>query len=87
MKIPQIDKIENKNNKPQSNIKLLFPKSPIKPNSDFIAIIINDVATAFFIGNFANNIKAGIIKNPPPAPTIPVKTPTIKPSKVKIKLL
>ena len=47
MKIPQIDKIENKNNKPQSNIKLLFPKSPIKPNSDFIAIIINDVATAF----------------------------------------
>ena len=48
MKIPQIDKIENKNNKPQSNIKLLFPKSPTKPNNDLIAIIINDVATRIF---------------------------------------
>ena len=42
---------------------------------------------AFFIGKFAKRTSAGIIKNPPPAPTIPVNTPTIKPSIVRIKLL
>ena len=31
-----------------------------------------------------NKTNAGIIINPPPAPTIPVKKPTIKPSKIKI---
>ena len=43
-------------------------------------IFNKEVATAFFIGNFANNTKAGIIKKPPPAPTIPVMAPTIIPS-------
>jgi len=62
----------------QSIIK--FSTSPINPINDLIAIINNDVATAFFIGSLANKTKAGIIKNPPPAPTIPVSIPTTNPS-------
>ena len=54
--------------------------SPRKPINDFTAIIKSDVPTAFFIGNLANSTKAGMIKKPPPAPTIPVKTPTMIPS-------
>ena len=38
------------------------PKSPVKPIKDLIAIIIREVATAFFIGNLAKSTKAGIIK-------------------------
>ena len=53
---------------------------PIKPIRDLIAIINNEVATAFFMGSFAKSTKAGIIKNPPPAPKIPVTTPTTAPS-------
>ena len=52
----------------------------MKPINDLNAIIISDVATAFFIGNFAKRTSAGIIKNPPPAPTMPVKKPTTIPS-------
>lgn len=66
----------NKND--QSIVK--FSTSPINPISDLIAIMSNEVATAFFIGSLAKSTKAGIIKKPPPAPTIPVKTPTTKPS-------
>ena len=43
-----------------------FCTSPKNPISDLIAIMNKEVATAFFIGNFANNTKAGIIKKPPP---------------------
>ena len=49
-------------------------------DNDFAAIITNDVPTASFIGNLDKRTKAGIIKNPPPAPTNPVTIPTIAPS-------
>ena len=38
------------------------------------------VPTACFIGSFANNTSAGMIKKPPPAPTMPVIIPTTAPS-------
>ena len=41
---------------------------------------MSDVATAIFISTLASITKAGIIKNPPPAPIIPVIAPTINPS-------
>jgi len=40
-----------------------------------MATINNEVPIAFFIGVFANSNKAGIIKNPPPAPTNPATNP------------
>ncbi len=58
-----------------------FSTSPMKPINDFIAMISIEVATAFFIGSFANITKAGIIKKPPPAPIIPVNSPTTAPSR------
>ena len=51
-----------------------------KPDNDFSAIIIKEVPIAFLISRLANKTKAGMIRNPPPAPTKPVKAPTIKPS-------
>ena len=45
-------------------------------------MINKDVPTAFFMGNLAKRTSAGIIKNPPPAPTIPVNTPTTAPSAI-----
>ena len=54
--------------------------SPIKPNNDLAAIINKEVPTANFIGIFAKSTKAGIIRNPPPAPTKPVNVPTKAPS-------
>ena len=83
IKIPTIDKRVNTDRSYQSKIRFELPKSPRKPNKDLIAIINKEVATAFFIGSFANKTRAGIIKKPPPAPTIPVKIPTIKPSTIK----
>ena len=66
------------NNKVQSMV--LFPKSPVNPISDFAAIIKSDVPTACFIGSLLSITSAGIIKNPPPAPTRPVSIPTSAPS-------
>ena len=43
-------------------------------------MIKSEVPTAIFIGSLTNKTKAGIIKNPPPAPTTPVSVPTTKPS-------
>ena len=55
--------------------------SPKKnPDNDFSAIIIKEVPIAFLISRLANKTKAGMIRNPPPAPTKPVIAPTIKPS-------
>ena len=63
---------------------LILDKSPRNPINEFIAIIQSDVPTAFFIGSFANSTSAGIIKKPPPAPTIPAKTPiTVASSAIK----
>ena len=44
-----------------------------------MVMINNDVPTACFMGKLAKNNKAGIIKNPPPAPRKPVTIPTKKP--------
>ena len=41
-------------------------------------------AIAFFMGSLPNNTKAGIIKNPPPAPTIPVNMPSAKPTNMSV---
>ena len=55
--------------------------------SDLVAIINNEVPTAFFMGNFADKTKIGMIRNPPPTPTKPVINPSISPSeKIKGKL-
>lgn len=39
-------------------------------------------STACFIGKLAKNKRAGMIKNPPPAPRNPVTIPTKKPIKL-----
>ena len=54
-------------------------KSPIKPMIEFTAIINKEVPTAIFMGNLHLKTKAGIIKNPPPAPTKPVNNPKNNP--------
>ena len=59
----------------------ILPKNPIR---ELNTIIINEVATALFMGNFAVNSKAGIIKNPPPTPTKPVNNPTKIPLMIKL---
>ncbi len=79
MPIPTIDKALKELRKTQSIFKLV-DKSPVNPIKDLMAIIINEVPTAFFMGKPANKTKAGMIKKPPPAPTNPVKAPTNKPS-------
>lgn len=63
----------------------IFDKSPTKPMRDLAAMINNEVPTAIFMGKRANKTKAGIIKNPPPAPTIPVRIPTTPPSRAIIR--
>ena len=54
--------------------------SPINPINDFAAIMNKEVPTANFMGILAKITSAGIIRNPPPAPTKPVSTPTKVPS-------
>ena len=46
--------------------------------NEFIAMMTREVPTAFRIGNLANKINDGIIKNPPPAPTNPMMIPIVK---------
>ena len=40
---------------------------------------------AFFIESLARITSAGIIKNPPPAPTIPVNAPSPNPTSISVK--
>ncbi len=75
--IPTTAKLVTLNNKIQSMAKSLRCKSPVNPIRLFSAIIKREVPIAFFIGSFAKRTRAGIIKKPPPAPTIPVSTPTM----------
>ena len=53
--------------------------APQKPINDFTAIIISEVPTASFIGSLDKITNAGIIINPPPAPTNPVSVPSMAP--------
>ena len=57
--------------------------SPINPTMDLILIIKMEEAIAFFIGSFPKITNAGMIKNPPPAPTIPVNMPSPSPTIIK----
>lgn len=82
MNIPTTAIAEKRSKKFQSISRVAT--SPMNPISEFIEIISSDVATAFFIGNLANNTKAGIMRNPPPAPTSPAITPTKIPSRNRI---
>ena len=50
-----------------------------KPKIELIAMMTNDVPMAVFIGSFMNNINAGMIRNPPPAPNNPVIIPIENP--------
>ena len=61
-------------------INMASPKK--NPNNDLKAIITNEVPTATFISTLAKITRAGIIKNPPPAPTKPVIAPTTTPSNI-----
>lgn len=54
-------------------------KSPLKPITELIKIINNEVPTDCFIDKLAKNNRAGMIKNPPPAPKKPIMKPTKKP--------
>ncbi|MNT48049.1 hypothetical protein D3C72_1848090 [compost metagenome] len=47
-----------------------------------MVMINNEVPTACFMGSLAKKSRAGIIKNPPPAPRNPVTIPTKKPIKL-----
>ena len=53
----------------------ILDKSPRKPNSEFTAITNSEVPIAFFIGSLPKRTNVGIIKKPPPAPTMPENTP------------
>ena len=59
----------------------ILPKKPIR---ELKTIMTKEVATALFMGNFAVNSKAGIIKKPPPTPTKPVKIPIKIPLMIKL---
>lgn len=67
----------NKKYQSISNVKKSPKKNPIK---QFKQTITNEVPMASLIGNLAMSIKAGTIKNPPPAPIKPIKTPKKNPS-------
>ena len=54
--------------------------SPANPTIDLIEMINIEEAIAFFMGNFPRITSAGIIKKPPPAPTIPVSMPSPNPT-------
>ena len=78
--MPRIDTTVNDKRKGQSIER--FSISPINPIKDLSAMISKEVATAFFMGRPASKTKAGMIRKPPPAPTIPVASPTANPSKI-----
>lgn len=84
IKIPTIENAVKVNNKFQS---ITLFNSAVNPKIDLIAMTNKDVPTASFILIFVSSNKAGIIRNPPPAPTKPVTSPTTIPSKaIKTKL-
>ena len=80
LQIPAVVKptINNKND--QSIVKWL--RSAVKPVSDFIAMINNDVPTAILKGKPAIKMRAGKSKKPPPMPTIPVNSPISDPKTI-----
>ena len=78
--IPMVDMVVKTNRNFQ--FISVFPRSPKNPINDFMAMMNNVVATAFFIWIFSNKTKAGIIRKPPPIPKTPVNRPIIIPAKI-----
>ena len=78
--IPMVDMVVKTKRNPQ--FISVFPRSPKNPTNDFMAMINNAVATAFFIWIFSNKTNAGIIRKPPPTPITPVSKPIIIPAKI-----
>ena len=76
-KMPKMDSDVNSIRKVQSMV--VFEISPAKPISDLAAMTSSEVPTAIFMGSFASKTSAGMIRNPPPAPTTPVSIPTTPP--------
>ena len=54
-------------------------KSPAKPIEELMKIMNSEVPMACFIDKLAKNNRAGMIKNPPPAPKNPVIIPITEP--------
>lgn len=59
---------------------VVLSASPRNPMSELMAIIKREVPAAVLNGKPVKKINAGIIRNPPPAPTNPVRKPMIRPS-------
>ncbi len=78
IKIPAVEKRENINRKAQS-IAAPEESSPANPTKAFAAITKSEVPTDILMGMRAKNTSAGMIKNPPPIPTMPVRMPVKKP--------
>lgn len=57
------------------------------PMSELSEMITNEVPMATFIGVLSRLTSAGMIINPPPAPTKPVKIPTTDPSPAAKRVL
>lgn len=57
---------------------------PAKPITELRAIIQSEVTIAFFIGILPKSTNAGMMRNPPPAPTKPARMPTEVPCKKRI---
>ena len=70
-KIPETDSVVNIIRKSHSICRKA--KSELNPIIELNVMIINEVATACFIVNRANNTNAGTIIKPPPAPTKPLE--------------
>ena len=83
MKMPSKEIPVNMERKLQS-ISMVSASPRKNPSKDLKAIIIKDVPMATFMSMLAKITSAGMIRNPPPAPIIPVTPPTSKPS-IKIK--
>ncbi len=60
----------------------VFRTSPKNPDNELMLIIKSEVPTAVLNGKPVSSTNAGIIRNPPPAPTSPVRNPIKTPSRI-----
>lgn len=79
IKIPKLAKsVRDTRNYQFTEILGISTANPIR---DFDAMITKDVPMACLMGKLLKRTSAGMIKNPPPAPTNTVKIPTNVPSR------
>lgn len=76
----------NVNRKGQS-IVVVSASAKKNPINDCTETMTSEVPMAFLMSIFERKINDGIIKNPPPAPIIPVRMPIKAPSKIINELL